>query len=490
MRIWVNEFQQGTLAITDRLDSIDDSAQTGNALLSELLRRRPDVPSIQFDPKAEDLRVEELVGRDEELEELDSWLSSPGGQYRVLTGGAYTGKSALVAELAINPPEDVDVVSFFIREVGARNTPEYFLDTVNDQLCRLLGKVREGAQDLDRRRTYFDGLWQEARQQARQKRRVLSLFVDGLDEQASVDVPISALLPSVDEWSKVLVSKRPNPRHLPGLDTAHPFRKAADSPYPLKDLPELEAAKQRAREDVERVLGEVRDGKKVLAFLALSNGHLSSSDLVHLVGDELTVDKALQKLKRHLLGSGTDEHGWELGHVELLRQTRRELDRAVIDESEARLDEWAQKYADEGWPEETPRYLLTSYWTMLARRGLVERLTSLVDEAYVYRLWQREGNWLAALSATESALNLLSRSVEPDVGLICSLGLRRAHLRGDIAEASDDLIVEYAASGVWHRVVGRTSLGRRGLRDHRTTSRTLFGDQPLFGARARSRGGR
>jgi hypothetical protein len=305
------------------LRGLSSLQEVSNGLLREILLLQPGVPSLCADPKAREYSPGELLDRSDELDDLDTWLRATDSRYLVLTGGSFVGKTALMSEIALRPPDSVDAVSFFIREVSRRNSAASFLDIVNSQLCRLLDRPREAGQDLARRRALFEELWQFASDRAQRIGRPLALLVDGLDEQRiDDDLPISALLPRSDEWSRVLVSKRPNPRRVPGVEADHPYNDASRRPYRLTPLVSLARIAEHAGHVIdELVRDEKPDGRLVLAFLALADGRLCKRDLEELLGDHTVVAPVVERLERHLLGSGSEDDPWEFSHVEFLRKT-------------------------------------------------------------------------------------------------------------------------------------------------------------------------
>ena len=437
-------------------------------LIARLLGRTSS--SLPYDRTADDLSQSEMVERDDVLDDLDAWISHGDGGYLVLAGESYTGKSRLMAELAICPPPDADVVSFFVREISRLNTPDLFLDTVNRQLATLLDQARPMSSDLVGRRGDFRELWGLARDRAREESRPLTLLVDGLDEQASVEVPVSLLLPRADEWSKVLVSMQPGFATSGALDSNEQMRAAAAAPYTLDANPALDAIQTAAGDDLGRLLRDGGDHTKgILAYLAVADGRLSTADLVALGHDPATVGDVVERLRDHLHGSGTDRDGWELGHVELRRQILATLDRDFLAACEEALDGWAEDHADRGWPETTPRYLLTSYWKTLDRRERPDRIAWLLSSQFCYRTRHAVGSFESAMAAATAGLELLARSEAPDAAALTALALRRADLIEKTKEMSA-LIVEYAACGAWDLVVPLVAHGdddtrREGLSD-------------------------
>lgn len=86
-------------------------------------------------------RTPTLLGREDELAELAHFATST-ESYRWLRGGAFVGKTALVAEAVTTTlPSSVDVVSYFLSRSAADADSNRFLAAVVPQLAHLLGKT-------------------------------------------------------------------------------------------------------------------------------------------------------------------------------------------------------------------------------------------------------------------------------------------------------------------------------------------------------------
>ena len=106
-------------------------------------------------------RTGTLIGREQEIADLESFISGANG-YKWLVGEAWAGKTSLLAETAISLQEQADVICYFLsrREADADSTG--FLLAVLPQLASLVGEDTPPS-DLNR----FRALWENAVERAR-----------------------------------------------------------------------------------------------------------------------------------------------------------------------------------------------------------------------------------------------------------------------------------------------------------------------------------
>ena len=155
-------------------------------------------------------RTRELRGRERELGEIAAFATSSDG-YRWLAGGAWTGKTALVAAAIPRLPEDVRVIAYFLSRVESDADSNRFLAAVVPQLAEIL----EDSSAPDRTDRYdFGALWERACATVAASRQHLLLVVDGLDEDLRPhgSPSVASLLPSLaGGHAHVLVTSRPHP---------------------------------------------------------------------------------------------------------------------------------------------------------------------------------------------------------------------------------------------------------------------------------------
>ena len=130
-----------------------------------------------------------LMDRELELDRLAQFTHSDGG-YQWWTGPPASGKTALAAHFASHPPEDVDIVAYFVPQMGERDAMS-FAKAVSDQLAAILD---EPALQVPQREDLADQ-WDRAVQAARLSGRHIVLLVDGIEEDTG-DPPIAQQIPT------------------------------------------------------------------------------------------------------------------------------------------------------------------------------------------------------------------------------------------------------------------------------------------------------
>jgi len=128
----------------------------------------------------------------------------------MLIGGAWAGKTALLAEAVFAMPASVDVVAYFLSARESQASQEQFLAAVVPQLAWLLNIDTPPTANIHD----FRDLWERASKKAAKDYRYLLLVVDGLDEDLRIGGhSVAALLPTefVNRHARVLVSSRRYP---------------------------------------------------------------------------------------------------------------------------------------------------------------------------------------------------------------------------------------------------------------------------------------
>ena len=340
-------------------------------------------------------RMLRLIGRDQDLAEIDAFATGSEG-YRWIVGGAWTGKSTLVYEAITTAlPDEVDVVCYFLRRIATDADSAQFLAAVIPQLAYLCDQDTPSLND----RTAFWGLWRDAAERAERTGRHLLLLVDGLDEDLRPPgLPsVASLLPTeTSTHAHVLVTSRPHPG-LPQDLTAipnHPLTTV--TPHELVPFPGAEDQAQPAREQLSFRL-ERADGHafNLLGYLTAAAGPLSTGDIAALIA-EVAVTPQHQQTVRTLLGAdlarvvqstGTGSSTrFQYAHASLLEQAQASdaLGADNLDYFRRRLHAWADGWREKGWPEPadhgtgTPLYLLDTYPSTLTDDP--ERLAALAAD--------------------------------------------------------------------------------------------------------------
>ncbi|MBT2478160.1 hypothetical protein [Streptomyces sp. ISL-94] len=374
----------------------------------------------------------EFVGRDEELAELAAFVAAPDGSpsYVWWQAGAWAGKTGLFAWFADRRlPAGVDVVHHFIAGRLGTNRCEDFVLAVSDQLAsvarRKIPAAERGRPDR------LPKLYEAAARASASLGRRLVLIVDGLDEDADAAPAhwsIAALLPKEPPHGmRVIVSGRPHPQVPPDVADGHPLRDPGIVRR-LIDSPAARVIRDTALRELAALLDDPLVGRRLLGLLVAAQGALTGADMAELVGvTPYEVQKSLRsvvgrsmaptEIDRLALGAraaadadaAAGRQTFVLAHEELNLAADEALGKAALDTYEQSLHAWADGYRDEGWPEDTPNYLLTGYTRLTQRSGNADRLADLVlDPRRQLRLVQRSG--------PDVALSDLALVASPDAG--------------------------------------------------------------------------
>jgi hypothetical protein len=464
-----------------------------------------------------------FVGRANELETLVRWIGEPVGGYRLVEASPGMGKTALLAQVVSMGDHDEwpselvpDVVCFFIREEGARNTPQEFLLALNSQLLDLLGLPGAVPDELTKQRAQLVELWSAAVGRACAERPLL-LVVDGLDEQA-VGVPcIADLLPDVTgPFVHVLVASRTSPPPRSQVGWEHILQEAATTrlgALDLHDIVELlevhhvsvKLATATAARIIEITRGEplfarfvcedlARDGEAALAalerdppvrvqdyfarqlaqlqaratgqldrdalgVLLAAAGPMTPAELAGVLGvREWQLERALQPIRRFLL----DGQQLELMHQEFHRTATAWYDNIELDAYRERLVTWCRGFAAAAWPANTPDYVL---------EHIAKHLRAAEDHPDLFHLLTRR--WMhLKLSRTRShwsfvqdvllAIEVASSEQPPNLVEQLRASLVYVTLRSMAAEVPPEVIAALAATGDLQRAHAHTALIRSG----------------------------
>lgn len=355
----------------------------------------------------------DLEDREKELAELNAFVKASDGapSYLWWQAGPWAGKTALVSWFATQAlPAGVDVAHYVIARRLGTDRRDGFVRAIKAQLAVAAENRRHPA--VDPKHPSLEPLYKAAAQGCAQRNRRLVLIVDGLDEDADVDLDgtgIAGLLPKAPPYGmRVIVTGRPNPRVPVNLATDHPLRdpaivrQLAASPA-ARVIRDMAVAELRALRDDRAI------GRPLLGLLAAARGALAAEDL----GEVLEVppcdveDKLRTVVSRSLAPTRTDllpldvrtaaeaEQGRQtlvLAHDVLLKTACRDLGKPYLAQRTDDLHRWAEGYQRENWPAETPNYLLTGYIRLLQDTSDTERLAALVlNPKYQLRLAERSG---------------------------------------------------------------------------------------------------
>ena len=342
-----------------------------------------------------ELAPDRLEDRESEMADLEAFVRSSDDVWYAMEADMVSGKTAVMASFALNPPDDVHIASFFIRRIGDEgNDRGSFVFVMGAQFANILGHeytepVRDPAQ-----RTEFRQLLRRAATACRSATvpRPLVLLIDGIDEDSYFENPdgadaksILSLLPRhLPEGVKIITASRPNPR-LPEDVLCDANRRIVSlKPSPI-------AEKSINRKDM-KTFFKSDVAVDIGAFLAACGGVLTVKDLSKLLpvrGHQRTrtwdvreyVDRSPGRILTPVdVGFGGQEVlAYRLGHDVVTRAVIRELDPDSFGEGDEPEDErwwapirektlapyraiirdWVKKCANGGWGDSTPSYVLS-----------------------------------------------------------------------------------------------------------------------------------
>ena len=376
----------------------------------------------------------DLPDRAMELAELAAF-ARPGSDrppYAIWRGPDGSGKTALAAYFARNPPPGADVVAFFVSRSRGDQT-DAFWEQACDQLSALLD---EGAGKKGR--TDFDSLWARAGAAATAAGRTLVLLVDGLEANDPRPALIYRSVPADGDATRRVA-----------IFTA-PSAIGADHDFGLPDKKRYSTDLVKSRQ-AGRIENDIYDAlkidvtasmKDVLGVMAAAQSPLSSLDITEvlqdsgLIGTPTAKTQALEpRIRAELESAGQlglvgptleDPDSYAFQDDAVRRQVVQELRAPIIGVYQDQIKEWAAKYARADWPEGTPRYLLAGYPAMLDRTLDWDRLLELTTmPKRVERLRAVTGSDATAVDELDLVLRHLAGEEAPDLPLACRIALRR-----------------------------------------------------------------
>jgi tetratricopeptide (TPR) repeat protein len=397
--------------------------------------------------------------RDLELAELAGFCTGD-EDYLWWKAGPWAGKSALLSTFVLNPPPQVEVVSFFITaRLAAQSDSAAFTDALIDQLSAIVGESMPGSLTPIQRDAHRRALLRAVVDKVRGEGRRLLLVVDGLDEDRGVRLgsglaSVASLLPKVcGEGLRVVVSSRPNPQ-LPGdVPADHPLRRRCR----IRELTASEHAieiAERAGRELQELLHGDRLHLDVLGLITACGGGLRPAELEELTG---LPPYQLEGLLGGVFGrtvadrvdhTGTGSPRLYLFAHETLRETATRSLGTALGPYQDRLHTWAERYRKERWPVSTPQYLLRGYARMLADLGDTDRLVALaLDPVRHDRMLNVSGGDTAALIEVTTAQDLVMTQPEPDLLTMTRLSIQRHDLQTRNANIPINLPAVWATLG-------------------------------------------
>ncbi|MEU7613867.1 hypothetical protein [Micromonospora sp. NPDC049204] len=401
-------------------------------------RRRPTPYRALFEDYA--ARCPELKERDSEFAQLGEFANESRG-YLHLRAGAWAGKTALVSHLAVDPPPLVDIVGFFISRRGGTVRAGQFLHATCLQLAALVDEIAPAEPS----RADFLDLWARAAAAARRQQRSVLLIVDGLDEDDARQLnepSIASQLPHrIEMGASVLVTSRSNTDLPSDVDAHHPLRTC--EVWNLYPSPAAAAIQIQAQHELDHILDE-DELRKITAVIAVARGGLTIRDLGEILGTSTGRVRGLAKgrlarvLDRREDRPRSTTH-YTIAHDTLVELLRNELTSNELASARSMIDRWAQGWQEDGWPANTPEYLVESYPSMLAAERDGRTLALLASESRQTLLSWRTGGETAALAEFADAAALLAQDCNSDLQLLARVSV----LRHNIHDRADAVPSEY-----------------------------------------------
>lgn len=398
-----------------------------------------------------------VLDRAAELNELREFCLGD-APYAWWLGEAWAGKTALMAAFAAEceAAAEVEVVSFFVNaRLASESTSAAMTSALVAQLYDIV------ATNLPEQAERFVGadwsvlLCEAAALVSRSGRRLLML-VDGLDEDRGAAVgsgmrSIAEILPAVvHDGLRVLVTSRPDYRLPDTVPGHHPLK--ACRPRYLRQTPFTADIEQRARLELNQLLNGSHAERTALGLVAASGGGLASADLASIARLPWPT---LQEMFGGVFGRTVvrrDVEGVErvlFAHEALHAQAASEIGPDLTGCRQSVID-WARRYAERHWPQETPRYLLRDYPSMLRAASQRDELVRLATDADRHtRLLQATGGDGAALQEIKYAQDLACGAGEPALADLTVLADLAAH-RDDLLRRNQN--IPHALPGLWVRL--------------------------------------
>ncbi|WP_406083520.1 SAV_2336 family protein [Micromonospora zamorensis] len=369
--------QSGTFAITD------------SATSAYFTRHHPLPVQSEYLQIVRQIAPEQLMDRESELAELVAFCTAPdsGPSYLLLSAPPWAGKSALLASFVLDPPSGVRVVPFFVTtRYAGQSDRTAFLDVTIEQLAELLNEPLPGSLIGATREAHWRQLLTRAAVSCRRAGQRLVLIIDGLDEDLGISAEadsfsIAGLLPvRPPAGMRVIAAARPSPPLPSDVPIDHPLR-GADVRHltPSSHATMVWAAAAR---ELHRVFDSDSAALDVIGLIVAAGGGLSGPDIGELTGlqsreieNNLAVNGRLLSTRRGQLRPDTVMY--LISHEELQNRAAELLGPRLL-EYRTRLEAWVAKYRLRNWPADTPEYLLTGYFRLLASTGSVSQMLELV----------------------------------------------------------------------------------------------------------------
>ncbi|MFD7107080.1 trypsin-like peptidase domain-containing protein [Streptomyces celluloflavus] len=424
-----------------------------------------------------DTAPEQLLGRETELERLAAFCAGT-EPYLWIQGPPWAGKTALAAWFALNPPRGVVPVWFFVtaRSAGQADSTVW-REAVTYQLAAIAGREPDPRLPATAQDGELSLLLKQAAERVASQGGTLLLIVDGLDEDRSHERggsgrSVARQLPRrLPPNVRVLATGRPQPGVPSDVHGDHPLRGCER--WRLSPSKAAEHTRHEAEADLELALALGDVGHDLLGLLAAAHGSLTLDDLRELTGRPgydiaRCLDGSFGRLLRRAGSSSVssmlmegdigsdhvDSRGFRFAHETLFRTA---LDRLGPDLGpyRERIHAWGARYSEQGWPADTPAYLLHGYPRMsLAQSDLRRAVALATDTCRHDRLRADTGSDAAALVEIEAVRAAVCAEAPDDLIALAVLAAIRDMVTHNNASLHPAVAVAYARLGEVRRAIG------------------------------------
>ncbi|MFF2534738.1 hypothetical protein [Streptomyces cyaneofuscatus] len=372
------------------------------------------------------------------------------------------GVSVLLTRFVMKPPENADVVAYFVSTATGWNRREHFVGTMVRQLMALMARRVPRAPEKIASTTLHRYFRQAAAHAAKRNRRLL-IVVDGLDRdiawrsavsdgEPSTSGSIAALLPLVRERAATKPgrpSKKVSPRVIVSSHSAmeppadvpadHPLR-SAGTVRALHPSLHVKDAASVARTELKPLLSSEL-GRTVAGMLVVADAGLRTQDLADLANVEPPEIERLLAGEggRYLVPDNLYPGSYALASDAWARVAREESEEEVLDGWTGLLHAWADSWQARNWPTTTPPYLLSHYLRLVRGTDRFER----------FALDPHRQRRLAEKGLLDEALAQLDRVLRKpgDVGVTARAAFARSLLAGRARLVPKDFPRLFALAG-------------------------------------------
>ncbi|MFD7878297.1 hypothetical protein ACFV5G_30065 [Streptomyces sp. NPDC059766] len=399
---------------------------------------------VQPHEPAAQAHVPDIQGRKAERAAMNAFVrSSASGapSYLCWQADAPVGKTVLLADYVLRPPQGIDILNFFVSATHSINTRAEFEKHMAAQIGALLRSPEACAPHGIRQ---WRQLFATAAERSAQHGRKLVLVVDGLDDdvawsgpsmknssaRGAVDGSIAALLPaSPRAGMRVIVSLRRWTGFPKDVSEGHPLcaRQHVRTLTPVQGVPQTRQIPSPATDL----------GATVTGLLAVAGGGLRARDMAELTGAGVDcIDRLIQGPQgRAFVMDDPALQTYTLPGSDFVREVREGLGAEGLARHTRTLLSWSQRWQAQAWPDETPPYPLMHQLRLLT--DTTDRAAYLLDLHRLHRLASTDGLGaaLAQLDVLEGEIGANGGGTAPDtLALLAAVAATRTLLHGQARE--------------------------------------------------------